>query len=109
MAAPLDGQRPYYLFFGRPYLIDLDELIETATRNKDHGALSAYRAVMKRADRRMDMPGPRKGAPLSQNELVALVREEIKERQESNAYIRPSDTAYAVNQYIISVLSKIQT
>ncbi|MCZ6471853.1 MAG: hypothetical protein O6934_00280 [SAR324 cluster bacterium] len=89
-------------------MIDLNELIETATRNRDSGALSAYNSVMKRADRRMDMPGPRKGAPLSQNELVKLVREEIKERQESNEYIRPSDTAYATNQYIISVLSKIQ-
>ena len=88
-------------------MIDLEELIATARRGGDRGAEAAYRAVLKRVRLFMSMPGPGRDVFPSQQRLVELVREEIKGRQQANEFIRPSNSNYALNLYIISVLSKL--
>lgn len=88
-------------------MIDLDELIAMALKNRNRGAVNAYRAVQERVNRAMMVPGSRQARQLTQQQVVKLVREEIKERNESNEFIGPSNTTYSANKYVISVLTNI--
>lgn len=88
-------------------MIDLDELIATALKSRDRGAENAYRAVQERVNRATMSLRSRQPRPLTQQRLVELVREEIKERNESNEFIGPSNSTYSANKYVISVLTNI--
>jgi uncharacterized protein YqeY len=86
-------------------LINLDEAIKAAMRAKDHPVLTAYRALKTKAAVKLAEAG-RKGDrdALSEEEMTALVRKEIRERQESNEFLDASHPEFAVNQAIITTL-----
>ena len=88
-------------------MIDLNELMETAKRNKNRVALAAYQSLQTRAERAMSMPGPSQGRPLDDRSMILLVHEEIKDRHDSNEFIAPTQSTYTDNQQIISLLSKL--
>ena len=88
-------------------MIDLNELLKNAIQNKDHTAALAYQSVQERTLRAMSIPGPNKGRALSEQKIVALIHEEIRDRRDSNEFLAPSQASYANNQYIIRLLSKL--
>lgn len=88
-------------------MIDLNELMETAKRSKNRLALVAYQSVQIRVERTMSMPGPGQGRPPDELSVIRLIHEEIKDRQDSNEFMAPTQSAYADNQQIISLLSRL--
>ena len=89
-------------------MIDLDAAIKTAMLGKNQIALTAYRALKTKAGVKLSEAGRAEDAKdvLSEEEMTALVRREIKERQESNEYLDQSHPDYAVNAGIIAELEQ---
>ncbi|MCZ6647000.1 MAG: GatB/YqeY domain-containing protein [SAR324 cluster bacterium] len=89
-------------------MIDLDAAIKKALLAKEQAVLTAYRALKTKAGMKLTEPGRDEKArgALSEEEQTALVRKEIKERQESNEYLDPSRPEYAVNTAIIAELEQ---
>lgn len=86
-------------------MFDLDDAIKQAMRSKDHAVLTAYRALKTKAAVKLAEPG-RTGDrhQLTEEELNALLRKEIKERQESNEFLDPANPAFVENRTIIATL-----
>lgn len=89
-------------------MIDLDAAIKTALLGKNQVALTAYRALKTKAAVKLSEAGRDDDSrdALSEEEMTALLRKEIKERQESNEYLEPSHPDYAVNARIIAELEQ---
>ena len=88
-------------------MIDLNELLENARQNKNRAAIVAYQSVQERTLRAIAMPGPKKGQPLTEKKIEALIHEEIRDRQDSNEFMAPTQSSYGDNQYIIKLLSRL--
>ena len=86
-------------------MLDLDAAIKQALKSKDHAALTAFRAVKAKAMNKLTEPGRGTDKPLTEPELTALVQREIKERNESNEYLKPDHPDHQENARIIEVLS----
>ncbi len=90
---------------GDETLIDLDAAIKRAMLAREQPALTAYRAVKTKAAVKLSEAGRGEDRrELSEAEMTALLRKEIKERQESNEFLAPSHADYGVNQAIIATL-----
>lgn len=87
-------------------MIDLDAAIREALKQKDQVALNAYRSLKTKAVVKMTEAGREGGKHLSEEELLALVRREIKERAESNEYLDAGDSRFRDNQGIIDLLGQ---
>lgn len=88
-------------------MIDLNELIYKARSKQDRVALLAYKSVQERVLRAMGIPGPNQGKALDEQAIVRLVQEEIKDRVDSNEFIAPTQSTYADNQHIITLLTRL--
>jgi hypothetical protein len=84
-------------------MIDIETQIKTALKGKDPTGLTAWRSVKAKVNLKLTEAG-RDGKPLAEDEQQALVRKEIKERQESNEFLKPGDAAYEENARIIAIL-----
>lgn len=89
-------------------MIDLDTAIKTALLGKNPIALTAYRALKTKAGMKLSEAGRAEDArdALSEEEMTAVLRKEIKERHESNEYLDQSHPDYAVNEAIIAELEQ---
>lgn len=89
-------------------MIDLDAAIKKAMLARDKVALTAYRALKTKAAVKLSEPGRDEKArgALGEEELTALLRKEIRERQESNEYLDPSHPDHAFNAAIITELEQ---
>jgi hypothetical protein len=47
------------------------------------------------------------GKPLTEEEFAALVKREVRERQESNEFLKPGETPYQENARIIALLEAL--
>ena len=88
-------------------MIDVEQLLETARQKKDRAAVQAFQSLQERMFRAMSIPGPEKGRPRTEKEIIALIHEEIRDRQDTNEFIAPTQASYADNQYIIKLLSRL--
>ena len=84
-------------------MIDFDAELRAAMKRRDSLAVSAYRAVKAKADLKATEAG-RGGEPVSENEWMAIIRKEIKERKESNEYREPGAADYVADQGIADLL-----
>ena len=89
-------------------MIDLDNAIKTALLAKNQVAPTAYRALKTKVGMKLSEAGRDDNTrdALSEEEMTALVRKEIKERQESNEYLDQSQPDHAVNAGIIAELEQ---
>ncbi|MBI4083735.1 MAG: GatB/YqeY domain-containing protein [Candidatus Lambdaproteobacteria bacterium] len=87
-------------------MLDVEAAIKTALRAKDTVALTAYRAVKAKMLLKLTEAGRAQGQPLGEEELAALIRREIRERQESNEFLKPEQPEHAVNSRIIATLEQ---
>ncbi len=93
-------------------MIDLDAAIQDALRAHDAPALAGYRALKTKAAVKLAEPGRAQGEPgaqgerkpLSEEEMFALIRREVKERKEANEYLQAGDPEHAVNARIETLL-----
>ena len=85
-------------------MIDIESQIKTALKAKDAVALMAWRSVKAKVNLKLTEAGRASGKPLAEDEQQALVRKEIKERQESNEFLKPGQAAYEENARIIAIL-----
>lgn len=88
-------------------MIDLKALMDKARQSKNRVAVTAYQSVHERTLRAMSIPGPKKGKPLTQKQIVGLIHDEIKDRRDSSEFMAPSQSGYADNQHIVKMLSKL--
>lgn len=96
---------PYLLCeAGRP-MLDIDAAIRQALKAKDHPALVGYRAVKAKINLKLTEAGRGHDTPLTEAELNALITKEVKERGESNEFLKPERPEYQENARIIEVLS----
>ena len=86
-------------------MIDIDTELRAAMKRRDSLAVSAYRAVKAKAGLKLTEAG-RGGEPVSENEWMAIIRREIKERKESNEYRDPGAADYVADQGIVELLEK---
>jgi uncharacterized protein YqeY len=84
-------------------MIDLDAQIKAAMKAKDAIALNAYRSLKTKAMLKFNEAG-RGGKPLSEEELGAAVKREVRERQEANEFLQPGDPKHGENAGIIALL-----
>lgn len=84
-------------------MIDLDAKVREALKAKDTVALTAYRSLKAKALVKVNEPG-HGGKPLTEEELTALVKREVRERQEANAFLKPGDPVFDENARIIALL-----
>ncbi|MCZ6531540.1 MAG: GatB/YqeY domain-containing protein [SAR324 cluster bacterium] len=88
-------------------MIDLDEALIAAMKRRDQASMTAYRALKTKAAVKAAEPGRDEAQRKpSEEEMLALVRREIKERKESNEFLAPSHSDYALNENIIEVLEQ---
>ena len=85
-------------------MIDIDTQIKTALKAKDALALMAWRSVKAKIVLKLTEAGRESGKPLGEEEQQALVKKEIKERQESNEFLKPGDAKFEENAGIIAIL-----
>ena len=86
-------------------MLDIDTQIKQALKAKDHAALTGYRAVKAKINLKVTEAGRGHDKPLTEQELLALIGKEVKERQESNEFLKPDRPEYQENARIIEVLS----
>ncbi len=84
-------------------MLDVDAAIRESLKARDHAALTGYRSLKAKIATRLSEAG-REQKSLSEPELEALIRREVKERRESNEFLRPGQPAYEENARIIAVL-----
>jgi hypothetical protein len=88
-------------------MFDLDGAIKSALKSKDQAALVGYRSLKAKVLNKLTEPGRGQGKPLSDEELLALVRREIKERNESNEFLDAARPEYQENARIVAVLERL--
>jgi len=87
-------------------MIDLEAAILEARKSRNAVALQAYQALKTKALVKQKEAGRTAGQPLAEEELVALVRREVKERAEANEFLAPDHPEHALNREIIAVLER---
>ena len=88
-------------------MIDLDEALKAAMKSRDQAAVTAYRSVKTKAAVKLAEAGRgEERRALSEEEMTALLRREIKERKESNEYLDAAHPEYAANESIVKVLEQ---
>lgn len=86
-------------------MFDLDSAIKTALKAKDTDTLSAYRSLKAKVMMVLTEKG-RDGKPLTEPEFLAQVKREVKEREESNEYLKEGSPEKNQNKNIITILEK---
>lgn len=84
-------------------MFDVDAAIKTAIKAKEKDALAGYRSLKTRIGTKLTEAG-RGEKPLTEDELEALIRREVKERRESNEYFKPGEGDHDKNTLIIEML-----
>lgn len=87
-------------------MFDLDGAIRDAMKARDAVALAAYRSLKTKVGVKVAETG-RDHKPLTEEELVALARREIKERKESNEFLGEDNPDYAANARMVEILEKL--
>ncbi len=87
-------------------MLDIDKRIQTALKAQQHHLLAGWRSIKSKAATKLTSPG-RNQAPLSDEEWLAIVQKELKERQEANQYLQPQHTDHLANQAIITELETL--
>lgn len=87
-------------------MIDLEAKVKEAMKAKDPVALNAYRSLKAKVMVKLN-EAAHGGKPLTEEEFGSLVKREVRERQESNEFLKPGDTAYQENARIISLLEAL--
>jgi len=85
-------------------MINVDNEIKNALKAKDAVALAAYRALKTKVMVKLTEAGRESGKALTEEEMVACAKREIKERQESNEYLPAEDPKRTENEGIIAIL-----
>lgn len=85
-------------------MLDVDAEIRKALKGKDHPALLGYRAVKAKMGAKMTEAGRGEDKTLSEEEVLAVIAREIKERKEANEYLDESRPEYSENARIASLL-----
>jgi uncharacterized protein YqeY len=85
-------------------MIDIDAHIKTAMKAKDPVALTAYRSLKQKVTYKLNEAGRPGDKPLTEEEFVAAVKREIKERVDANGFLKPGDAAHAENARIAAIL-----
>ena len=88
-------------------MLDIDTEIKHALKSQNKVALAAYRALKTKVMVKLTEAGREAGKPLSEEELIACAKREIKERKESNEFLPPGDPKREENQSIADVLEKL--
>lgn len=84
-------------------MIDIDTKVKEAMKAKDPVALTAYRSLKAKAIVKVNEAG-RGTQPLSEEEATAVVKREVKERQEANEFLKPGHPTYDENAKIVALL-----
>jgi len=84
-------------------MIDLDAKVKEAMKAKDPVVLNAYRSLKAKAMVKQNEAG-RGTASLTEEEFGAVVKREVRERQEANEFLKPGHPTYDENASIISLL-----
>jgi len=85
-------------------MLDVDQHIKEALKAKNQALLAGYRALKTKLTNKMTEAGREPGKALSEEEVLAAIRREVKERREANEYIDPSRAEYGENARIIEAL-----
>ena len=85
-------------------MIDLDAHIKTAMKAKDAVALTAYRSLKTKVLVKLSEAGRPQGKDLTDDEFAVLAKKEVRERQESNEFLKPDHATYQENVKIIAIL-----
>jgi hypothetical protein len=89
-----------------PVMIDIDAKVKEAMKAKDPVMLTAYRSLKAKVMVKLNEAG-RGGKPLSEEEIAAAAKREVRERQEANEFLKPGNTTYEENTRIISLLEAL--
>ena len=87
-------------------MLDIDAEIKNALKSKNTTALAAYRALKTKVMVKLTEAGRESGKPLTEEELIACAKREIKERAESNEFLPEGDPKRVENNGIVAVLEK---
>jgi uncharacterized protein YqeY len=85
-------------------MIDVESQIKAALKARDPAALTAWRSVKAKIGLKLTEAGRGSGKPLAEEEQLAILRKEIRERQESNEFLKPGDAKFDENRRIIAIL-----
>jgi len=85
-------------------MIDIDAYLKNAMKAKDPVAVTAYRSLKSKVLLKLSEAGRPQGKDLTEDEFVALAKREIKERTESNEFLKPGHATYEENARIIAIL-----
>lgn len=85
-------------------MIDIDAHIKSAMKAKDPVAITAYRSLKQKVLMKLTEAGRPQGKDLTEEEFAAAAKREIKERAESNEFLKPDHPTYQENAKIISIL-----
>ena len=85
----------------------MDEAIKKAMKEKNPAALTAFRALKTKILNKLTEAGRGQDKPLSDEELVTLVKREVKERQEANEFLDASRPEHQENSAIMAVLETL--
>lgn len=88
-------------------MLDIDAEIKSALKSQNRAALAAYRALKTKVMVKMTEAGRESGTPLTEEELQGCAKREIKERKESNEFLKPGDAKLEENLGICAVLEKL--
>lgn len=85
-------------------MLDVDAEIRKALKGKHHAALIGYRSVKAKIDAKRTEAGRGEDKALSEEEVLAVIAREIKERKEANEYLDESRPEHQENARIASLL-----
>ena len=84
-------------------MLDLSAQIKTAMKNRNATVLNGWRSVKAKATQKLTEKG-RHGKALTEEELLFLIRREVREREEANEYLAKSTPEHTDNLTIIQIL-----
>ncbi len=85
-------------------MIDVEARIREALKGKDAVGLTCWRAVKAKAEAKVKEAGREAGQALTEEEQLAILRKEIKERAEANEFRAESHPEFAVNRGVADIL-----
>ena len=88
-------------------MLDIDAEIKNALKSRNSTALAAYRALKTKVMVKLTEAGRESGKPITEDELMACAKREIKERQESNEFLAEGDPKRTENEGIVAILEKL--
>jgi len=87
-------------------MLDVDAAIKTAIKAQQKDALAGYRSLKTKIATILTEAG-RGDKPLTEDELEALIRRELKERGESNEFSQPGQGDHDKNALIIEMMEAL--